>query len=104
VNEGSFWLDPIVAEAVIKVNPNFVPAEGSKTKLKSNQKTKFANLTKREYEILRLIVEGKSNNDIAQELNISFHTARTHVSNIMQKLVVDDRTQAAVKAIKENLV
>ena len=63
-----------------------------------------ANLTQREYEVLKLVVDGKSNNDIAKELCISEHTAKAHVCNIIQKLVVDDRTQAAVKAIKEGLV
>ena len=50
------------------------------------------------------VVEGKSNNEIAEELTISSHTAKAHVCNIIQKLLVDDRTQAAVKALKEGLV
>ena len=50
------------------------------------------------------VVDGLSNNEIAQELTISEHTAKAHVCNIIQKLVVDDRTQAAVKALKEGLV
>ena len=58
----------------------------------------------REYEVLKLIVDGKSNNEIAEELTISAHTAKAHVCNIIQKLLVDDRTQAAVKALKEGLV
>ena len=58
----------------------------------------------REYEVLKLVVDGKSNNEIAEALTISEHTAKAHVCNIIQKLVVDDRTQAAVKALKEGLV
>ena len=50
------------------------------------------------------MVDGKSNQQIADELTISEHTAKAHVCNIIQKLVVDDRTQAAVKALKEGLV
>ncbi|MBR2526105.1 response regulator transcription factor, partial [bacterium] len=46
----------------------------------------------------------KSNYEIAQILTISEHTAKAHVCNIIQKLVVDDRTQAAVKALREGLV
>ncbi len=45
-------------------------------------------------------MDGQSNSDIARTLTISEHTAKAHVCNIIQKLVVDDRTQAAVKAIK----
>ena len=63
-----------------------------------------SNLTQREYEVLKLVVDGKSNNEIAQLLCISEHTAKAHVCNIIQKLVVDDRTQAAVKALKEGIV
>ena len=53
---------------------------------------------------MKLVVDGKSNSEIAGILTISEHTAKAHVCNIIQKLVVDDRTQAAVKAIKEGLV
>ena len=61
-------------------------------------------LTLREYEVLKLVVDGQSNHQIADTLTISEHTAKAHVCNIIQKLVVDDRTQAAVKALKEGLV
>ena len=67
-------------------------------------KERHSNLTQREYEVLKLIVDGQSNSDIAKTLTISEHTAKAHVCNIIQKLVVDDRTQAAVKALKEGLV
>lgn len=60
--------------------------------------------TKREMEILKLIGEGKSNQDIADELFIGIKTVKTHVSNILNKLVVDDRTQAAVYAHRHNLI
>ena len=67
-------------------------------------RAEHSNLTQREYEVLKLVVDGKSNQQIADELTISEHTAKAHVCNIIQKLVVDDRTQAAVKALKEGLV
>lgn len=61
-------------------------------------------LTDREVEILRLIVSGKSNPEIAKELFISVHTVKAHVSTIMEKFCVADRTQVAVKAVKKGLI
>ena len=61
-------------------------------------------LTEREFEVLRLVVKGKKNHEIARELNISIHTAKAHVCSILQKFAVNDRLQAAVKAIKSGMV
>lgn len=61
-------------------------------------------LTEREYEVLRFVVMGKSNTEIADQLLISVHTAKAHVCSILQKMSVDDRVQAAVKAVREGLV
>jgi NarL family two-component system response regulator LiaR len=61
-------------------------------------------LTEREREVIRLVVQGKSNREIAQVLVISEKTAKAHVSNILGKLGLDDRTQMAVYAIKSGLV
>lgn len=61
-------------------------------------------LTTREFEILKLIVKGKSNREIAKELFISVHTAKAHVSSILEKFSVEDRTQVAVKAVKEGII
>lgn len=61
-------------------------------------------LTQREQDVLRLIIEGKSNTEIANDLIISVHTAKAHVCSILQKLCVTDRVQAAVKAVREKLV
>ena len=63
-----------------------------------------AGLTTRELEILRLLGAGKTNKEIAAELQISERTARTHVSNILRKLGLPSRTQAALWAIREGLV
>ena len=60
-------------------------------------------LTVREMEVLQLICEGNSNIDIAKELIISEDTAKAHVSNILQKLNVSDRVQAAVWAVSNNI-
>lgn len=61
-------------------------------------------LSTREFEILKLIVKGKSNREIAKELFISVHTAKAHVSSILEKFSVGDRTQVAVKAVKEGII
>lgn len=61
-------------------------------------------LTEREYEVLKHLVMGKSNTEIAKELIVSVHTAKAHVCSILQKMCVSDRVQAAVKAVKEGLV
>lgn len=61
-------------------------------------------LTRREAEVLRLMAEGKSNKSIGEFLFISEKTVKNHVSSILQKLVVDDRTQAVISAIKNGWV
>jgi DNA-binding NarL/FixJ family response regulator len=63
-----------------------------------------AALTRREREILLLVAQGKSNRDVAKALVISERTARTHVSNVLTKLGVASRTQAALWAVREGLV
>ena len=101
VNSGAMWLDPKIVPYLRTKSDKIVP---QKQTSRASFRSSHANLTQREYEVLKLVVDGKSNNDIAQILCISEHTAKAHVCNIIQKLVVDDRTQAAVKAIKEGIV
>jgi DNA-binding NarL/FixJ family response regulator len=60
-------------------------------------------LTERELKVLRLIATGLSNREIAGELVISEKTVKTHVSHILSKLYLTDRTQAAIYAIKKGL-
>ncbi|HDR7792510.1 TPA: response regulator transcription factor [Bacillus luti] len=60
-------------------------------------------LTEREFEILLLIAEGKSNQEIADDLFIALKTVKTHVSNILNKLHVSDRTQAVIYAFRHQL-
>lgn len=69
-----------------------------------SEKNLHDDLTNRENEILLLIAEGKSNQEIADELFITLKTVKTHVSNILSKLDVQDRTQAAIYAFKHDLV
>jgi two-component system, NarL family, response regulator LiaR len=61
-------------------------------------------LNSREMEILMLMAEGKTNQDIADELYIALKTVKTHVSNILSKLNVQDRTQAVIYAFKHSLI
>ena len=61
-------------------------------------------LTNREMEVLLLIAQGHSNQDIAEQLFITLKTVKTHVSNILSKLEVNDRTQATIYAFKHNLI
>jgi two-component system, NarL family, nitrate/nitrite response regulator NarL len=61
-------------------------------------------LSKREQDVLRLVVEGRSNEKIGEGLSIDAGTARNHVSHILTKMGVDNRVQAAVRAVREGLV
>ena len=63
-----------------------------------------ARLSKREQDVLRLVVEGRSNEKIGEGLSIDAGTARNHVSHILAKMGVDNRVQAAVRAVREGLV
>lgn len=61
-------------------------------------------LNQRELKVLDLISKGKSNTQIAKEVNVSVHTIKVNVASILYKLKVKDRLQAVVKAIKEKLI
>ena len=101
VKNGAMWIDPHVVPFIRDKNNGVIPSrQVSRSVFRQNH----SNLTQREYEVLKLVVDGQSNSQIAKTLTISEHTAKAHVCNIIQKLVVDDRTQAAVKALKEGLV
>lgn len=98
VADGGIWLDPAVASIVSQSLAN---SEQSSNYSASEHQS---SLTDREKEVLKLIVQGKSNKEIAMALGITLPTTKVHVSNIIQKLAVDDRTQAAVKAIQNGMV
>jgi NarL family two-component system response regulator LiaR len=83
------------------------PEVTGKMMMKMRQKNDVApheELTSREMEILLLMAEGKSNQEIADHLFIALKTVKTHVSNILSKLQVQDRTQAVIYAFKHELV
>lgn len=101
VAKGACWIDSNVAHLALKFFPK--PQNSEIMSNCHNSDTK-ARLTERENEVLKLLVQGKSNTQIAQELIVSVHTAKAHVCSILQKLCVDDRVQAAVKAIKDGIV
>ena len=92
--DGATYLDPQIARLVLD---NLKPPT---PELNQN----IALLSERELEVLKLIVEGKSNNEIAEDLYLSANTIKTHVRGIMNKLAVDDRVQAAVVALRSGLV
>jgi DNA-binding NarL/FixJ family response regulator len=103
VHEGAVWLDPAIASMVLTM-VNDPSTLGAYKRAASEGETGESELTSRELEVLQLIVEGKSNPEIAETLFISIHTAKAHVGSILNKLCVNDRVQAAIKALKENLV
>lgn len=90
--EGATYLDPQIARRVI---------EHLKPPTSANL---VGQLSQRELEVLKLMVEGKSNPEIAAELYLSPNTVKTHIRGIMNKLAVDDRVQAAVVALRAGLV
>lgn len=101
VAKGACWLDSAVAQVALSLFPK---PENTNLQHSAEISDARAQLTEREFEVLRLLVKGRSNTEIAKELIVSVHTAKAHVCSILQKLCVDDRVQAAVKAIKENII
>ena len=124
VNSGDTWLDSSIASRVLKhystqEQPQQAAASPplhSEVKEVLSAPARSASssaaferplpdpLSARELEVLHLIVEGFSNQQIAEKLIISLAPAMTHVRNILNKLAVDDRTQAAVQAMRRGLV
>ena len=96
VQEGAIYLDTQIARKIVnylQINP-----------VKKTNQNASEQLSKRELEVLELIVEGYSNPQIAQQLNLSTNTIKTYVRSIMNKLMVSDRVQAAVTALRSGLV
>ena len=91
IQDGAIYLDPQIARCVVKhLQPVDTVVENP--------------LTARELEVLRLIVEGHSNPEIASLLHISLSTVKSHIRSIMNKLSVDDRVQVAVVALRSGWV
>lgn len=102
IKQGEFWLDPKIGKRVIRA------VEQRLSRLKTAEsKVAVADaeaLSLRELEVLNLIAIGMSNQEIAEKLSISPETVKTHISNMIKKLAVKDRTHAAVKAVREGLI
>ena len=101
VATGVCWLDPEIAQMALNAFPK---VENVGLLSNRNGDENRVPLTEREFEVLKHLVSGKSNTEIAKELIVSVHTAKAHVCSILQKMCVNDRVQAAVKAVKEGLV
>lgn len=92
VQDGAIYLDPQIARQVMQhLKPPCLAQPA-------------VSLSERELEILKLLVEGKSNPEIAQAVYLSVSTVKAHLRSIMSKLAVDDRVQAAVVALRSGLV
>ncbi len=92
VHAGEAQLDPEIARKLMQEFTNPQPAAPKH------------DLTERELQVLTLIAQGKSNKEISDDLVLSEKTVKTHVSNILQKLHLSDRTQAAVYALRQKIV
>jgi DNA-binding NarL/FixJ family response regulator len=116
-HNGNAWIDPAIARLVLQqAQQNPVTSETLVGEFKIVKHNSFDDeddseeivdaytLTERELEVLQLIVEGCSNAVIAERLFITVGTVKTHVRNILNKLCADDRTQAAVRALRSGLV
>jgi NarL family two-component system response regulator LiaR len=112
--EGNSWIDPAIANIVLQhskkayaaahqgIGNTTVVIQGLSTQ--ENQMVSSYPLTARELDVLKLIVDGCSNAEIADKLYITVGTVKTHVRNILNKLCVSDRTQVAVRALRAGLV
>jgi DNA-binding NarL/FixJ family response regulator len=101
VMDGGLWLDRLIARPFLDaVNRRSLPPTLSLAPLPASAH----GLTERELQILNLLVNGFSNQEMASSLNLSTETIKSHMKHLFEKLQVTDRTQAAVKAVKEGLV
>lgn len=109
---GHAWIDPAIARIVLnqaQAANSVATAAASTVTIKrlSEEEARTISgypLTQRELDVLALIVEGRSNAEIAERLYITVGTVKTHVRNILNKLCVSDRTQIAVRALRAGLV
>ena len=103
VSEHAAWIDSQIARVVLSNIQNEEDNQTIRIKNKKEANKKYG-LTKKELEVLSLIVDGLSNQEISQKLVVSISTTKAHVHNILQKLYLTDRTKAAIVALKEGLV
>lgn len=103
---GACWVDPKIARVLVsQVNPRPADAKANHSPTAHGKPgIPLVPLSERELEVLRLMSDGKNNSEIAGDLSISANTVKTHIKNIFQKLEVEDRTAAVIKALKDRLV
>ena len=93
-----------VSQGETYIQPSMVPYMNSKTSMNASDQEYIDSLTRREYDVLKLLSVGMYNRDIGTKLEISERTVKNHISNIFKKINVNDRTQAAVFAIRNKIV
>jgi DNA-binding NarL/FixJ family response regulator len=110
VFDGASWLDPGIANRVLSAYsataaPSLATA-ASPTVTSTSPVKPIGNITlsPRETQVLRLVADGLSNQKIAQRLGLGLETVKTHMRHIMEKLAVSDRTEAAVKAMRQGIM
>lgn len=86
------------------IQPNLIPMLNQKTKSREEDSIKIESLTERETEVLKLVSSGMYNKEIAEKLQISERTVKNHLFNILKKIDVTDRTQAALFAIRNHMI
>lgn len=98
--DGNSWIDPMIARIILEQvqQKNTVECHNQQLSIKPSI------LSNRELEVLKLIAEGSSNAKIAERLYIKTGTVKTHVGNIMNKLCANDRTQAAIIALRSGFI
>ena len=100
VADGGIWIDKQIASYIFDVLKNF-----ENKKEEDNKKSaEDYNITERERNVLKLVADGLSNTEIAEQLVISQNTVKNHIASILNKLSLKDRTQIAVFALKNNLL
>ncbi len=106
VADGNMWLDKSIAGYIFEIMKNFEDNSNQEnnTKTSDTKTLEDYNITPRERNVLKLIADGYSNIQIANELVISLNTVKNHVANIINKLSLKDRTQIAVFTLKNNLL
>lgn len=113
VVEGDVWLDARASKDILRIacgeqsvgkNEICTATEKANEERADTEDKTYGSLSSREMEVLRLLVQGLTNKEIGKKLFITRDTVKTHIRHIMEKLAVSDRTEAAVKAVRSNMV
>ena len=104
VHRGIYQLEPSIVGTLVGTITDIAPQTSPDSNESPTQSLSFDKLTEREIEVLRLIATGATNREIAAELVISEGTVKNHVSNILSRLDLRDRTQAAIYAREHRLL